>query len=237
MMDEVDFLDGTEQIWQRLTQVPVRNWRRSRRKASIIGYTGVDLRKTAKRWVKTGRMSLQYVQKSVYREPGKLVVLWDVSGSMAANIPLYLPWLQRLVRLSPSVGVFPFGTRLADVTAILRKRRGDTFSVLAAMTGLWAGGTSIGLAIQSFNEQFAQQWAASGTTVLVISDGWDVGHPELIVDEFRRLRRQDARIVWMNPWMATTGFEPRTRALLAAQPFLEKMVSGHDEQALLNLML
>jgi uncharacterized protein with von Willebrand factor type A (vWA) domain len=49
---------------------------------------------------------------------------------------------------------------------------------------------------------------ARGAVVVVISDGWDRGEPELLAEEMARLARVAHRIVWVNPLKASPGFAP-----------------------------
>jgi len=234
-VDESLFARDAEAFWLKTVPLPVRL--RSRKRAFRTGFQNIDMRRTARVWVKTGRISLDYVRKPVYRRPERLDVLWDVSGSMADYISLYLPWLKRLVYLSNDVRVFPFGTRLEDVTDALRGSTVQVHAALADIRGLWAGGTSIGAAVQSYVNRFAHGRVGRHTTVLIISDGWDVGNPQDITQALHAIKQRDAKVFWMNPWFATPGFAAKTRALLAAKPFLERMVAGHNQQALQSLML
>lgn len=229
------FANGENAGWLSTVPLPIRL--RSRTRAYRTGFHSIHLRKTARAWAKTGRFNLNYQRMPVYRQVERLDVLWDVSGSMVDYISLYLPWLQRLAQLSKEVRVFPFGTRLDEITDALRGPRRQTYAKLADLRGLWAGGTSIGEAIQTYVDGHTKPSGLRHTTVLIVSDGWDVGRAEDIAHALRAVKQADARVYWMNPWLATPGFEPKTRALLAAKPFLVRMVAGHNRRALKTLNL
>lgn len=66
------------------------------------------------------------------------------------------------------------------------------------------------------------------TTVLIISDGWDLGEPGPLGEVLRRIRRNVGRVVWLNPYAAERGFVPATGALQAALPFVDLMTSPGD---------
>jgi MoxR-like ATPase len=195
----------------------------------------IDLRKTVRLWNQTGRPGVHYRLRQSYRRSCPLVVLWDVSGSMASYIDLYFPWVYGLARRFDNIGIFPFGTRILEITALLRASFFVARSRLSELEQLWAGGTEIGTVLSEWIERYSARWLRSNATFLVISDGWDVGSTERLTRALRHIRSYDARIVWMNPLMATPGFEPKTRALRAAKPYLERMVSGHSIHHLLNL--
>lgn len=196
---------------------------------------GIDLRRTVRLWNQTGQPGVNYRPRQSYRGFGRLVVLWDVSGSMSSYIDLCFPWVYGLVRRFERIGVFPFGTRIVEITPYLRESFPAARARLAELERLWAGGTEIGAVLSAWIERYAARWLRSDTTIVLISDGWDFGSAETLTSALRYLRSFDARIIWMNPLMATPGFEPKTRALRAAKPYLETMVSGHSVRHLLNL--
>jgi len=154
---------------------------------------------------------------------------------MSTAIDLYFPWVYGLVRRLRNIAVFPFGTRVDEITGILRQPFPVARVRLARLEQLWAGGTHIGAVLREWIHRYADRWLRSDTTFIIISDGWDVGPPEELSSALRHLRSFDARLIWINPLMATPGFEPKTKALLAAKPYIDRMVSGHSEQNLLML--
>ena len=96
----------------------------------------------------------------------------------------------------------------------------------------WSGGTRIGEALKAFNDGHGRRGLARGAVVLVLSDGWDTGDPEVLAREMQRLRRLAYRIVWANPRKAAPGYQPVTGGMAAALPFVDAFVSGHSRAAL-----
>lgn len=188
-----------------------------------------------RQWQRIGHISLDYYPKVRYRVPGRVVVLWDVSGSMAEKSDLYLPWLYALRRKWKRLGVFPFATRMADISEALRAPYPIVRALLAEVENVWSGGTNIGWALQEWIGVYGDTWLRSDTVVVVLSDGWDVGTPDDVDAALHRMRARDARIIWANPWMGTPGFQPKTRALRAALPYLERMVPAGNENDLISL--
>jgi hypothetical protein len=68
--------------------------------------------------------------------------------------------------------------------------------------------------------------------IVILSDGWERGEPDLVAQEMQRLRRLAYRIVWVNPRVAASDFSPRTGGMAAALPHCDALVSGHSLQAL-----
>jgi uncharacterized protein len=63
--------------------------------------------------------------------------------------------------------------------------------------------------------------------VLLISDGWDRGDPALLGEEIARLQRSCHRLIWLNPLLETPEYEPLTRGLVAALPFVDDFLPVH----------
>jgi uncharacterized protein with von Willebrand factor type A (vWA) domain len=76
---------------------------------------------------------------------------------------------------------------------------------------------------------------ARGAVVVIMSDGWDRGEPELMAEQMARLERVAYRIVWSNPLKATDGYAPLARGMAAALPYLDEFVEGHSLRALEEL--
>ena len=68
--------------------------------------------------------------------------------------------------------------------------------------------------------------------MVIISDGWERGDPELVGREMARLSRLAHRIVWVNPRVGATAFAVRAGGMVAALPHCDALVSGHSFAAL-----
>jgi uncharacterized protein with von Willebrand factor type A (vWA) domain len=102
---------------------------------------------------------------------------------------------------------------------------------------MWSGGTRIGEAIRSFNIEWARRVLSRGPVVLLISDGWDLGDPELLAREIARLQRSVHRLIWLNPLLGSPGYEPLTRGMQAALPFVDDFLPVHNMASLEALAL
>ena len=52
---------------------------------------------------------------------------------------------------------------------------------------------------------------ARGAVVVILSDGWDRGDPEVLAEQMARLHRVAHRVVWVNPLKATPGLRAAGR--------------------------
>jgi uncharacterized protein with von Willebrand factor type A (vWA) domain len=139
-------------------------------------------------------------------------------------------------RRAGQVEVFTIGTRLTRITRDLRRRDPDAALASAARSvSDWSGGTRLGVSLQEFNDQWGSRGLARGAIVVVCSDGWDRGDPELIGAEMARLARVARRVVWVNPLKASPGYAPLARGMAAALPYVDQFVEGHAVSSLERL--
>jgi len=187
-----------------------------------------DLRATLARAHRTGGDPIVTVRRRVRSRPRRVVLLCDVSGSMAPYARAYLQLLHSAVG-GTRAEAFVFATRLTRLTRILRVRDPDVALARAgAAAPDWSGGTRIGAAIKGFMDEHGRRGMARGAVVVIVSDGWERGDPEVLGREMRRLRLVAHRVVWVNPRRAAPGFEPLVRGMVAALPWVDVFVSGHS---------
>jgi len=201
--------------------VPSRHGRRSGALADP------DWRRTVTRWARTEAADPRFRRRRSPRRLAPVVMLWDVSGSMATYVPHYWPWVYRLVETGAGrIGVFMFGTGLDEVTPAFELPPHLAKRALEAQMTTYGSGTAIGDSLALWIQQYGGDWIRPRTTVVIISDGWDTGSPERLEGALRTLRAQVARIIWINPLKATPGFEPKTRALKVAQHYWSRLTAG-----------
>jgi uncharacterized protein with von Willebrand factor type A (vWA) domain len=183
----------------------------------------------------TIRLSLRHGGEFVerrYREPAarprRLVLVCDVSGSMAPYARMLLMYMQASVAARARVEAFVFGTRLTRITRELAGRDPDRALHRAAeAVDDWSGGTRIGDALAELNRVHGRR-IGRGALVVVLSDGWDRGDPEVLAEEMARLRRCAHRVVWLNPLAADPRYEPLTRGMQAALPHVDHLIPGNS---------
>jgi hypothetical protein len=99
----------------------------------------------------------------------------------------------------------------------------------------WAGGTKIGESLRSFNRQYGRKLISRNTTFIILSDGWDTGEPATLAAELRITRRRIAKLIWLNPLMGLKDYEPITRGMSAALPYVDVFAAAHNLESLLAL--
>lgn len=166
----------------------------------------------------------------------RVVLLIDVSGSMAPYADALLRFAHAARRGGAPVEVFTLGTRLTRVTRELTHRdpRVALRAVLAAVPD-WSGGTRLGVLLREFLDTWGQRGLARGAVVVVLSDGWEREDAALLGDEMARLHRLAHRVVWANPLRARPGYAPLAAGMAAALPHVDDFVAGNSVAALEEL--
>lgn len=163
--------------------------------------------------------------------PRRVVLLVDVSGSMTAYADALLRLAHRMTTAAPpgTVEVFTVGTRLTHITKALRLRDPDRAIVAAGETVPdWSGGTRLGDNLKMFLDRWGARGMARGAVVVLFSDGWERGEPDLLAHQMARLQRVARRVVWVNPHRGKRGYEPVQQGVLAALPHCDDFLAGHS---------
>ena len=197
------------------------------------GNAGFDLRRSLRQSLRHGEV-LEFARRERRTKPRPLVVVADISGSMERYTRLLLLFIYGLTHgLSERVEAFAFGTRLTRLSRYLRKR--DVESALSGVSRAvtdWAGGTRIGDCLKRFNYDWARRVLGGGAVVLLISDGWDRGEPDVLATEMERLQRSCSRLVWLNPLLGSPEYEPLTQGIQAALPYVDDFLPVHNLESL-----
>jgi len=164
------------------------------------------------------------------RRPRRVVLLVDVSGSMAPYADSLLRLAHTLTRTAPrTTEVFTVGTRLTRITRAMRQRDPDTALAQAGATVPdWSGGTRLGEVLKAFLDRWGQRGMARGAVVVICSDGWERGDSALLAEQVQRLSRLAHRLVWVNPHRGKAGYEPVQAGIAASLPHLDDFLAGHS---------
>ncbi|HYY17922.1 MAG TPA: VWA domain-containing protein, partial [Streptosporangiaceae bacterium] len=208
-----------------------------------------DLRRTMRQAQRYGGEVIRLSRQARVVRPRRLVVLCDISGSMepyarALLMLMYVLYGAQSQGTQPQARsaqsrpeLFSFATRLTRLTPALAAASPDTMLVKAGEAAPdWSGGTRIGGALKEFNDRYGAPGMARGAVVLIISDGWDTGDPELLRQQMARLDRLAYRIVWANPRTQSSRYRPEVGGMAAAWPFCDAVVSAHNLDALDDLL-
>jgi uncharacterized protein with von Willebrand factor type A (vWA) domain len=239
---KTDFSLVPQQDAEALDRLSLRLFRRmalrlSRRlRSATTGAGPVDLRRTIRRGIPRGGELIDLEYRIRKRKPGRLVILLDVSGSMNPYSLFLLKFAYALQKHFERVHTFLFSTQLVDITAALK-----TPSLTEALVGLsreesgWSGGTKIGESLGEFLRLYGRKLLSRDTLLMILSDGWDTGEPEVLAAELAAAKRRVGKLIWLNPLLGLQGYEPVTRGMSAALPYIDVFAPAHNLESLLTL--
>ncbi|MGH7119801.1 MAG: vWA domain-containing protein [Acetobacteraceae bacterium] len=211
--------------------------RRTRRRRADPSGPEIDLAGTLRLSLRQGGEILRFARRRRISRPPPLVVICDISGSMARYTQLLLHFVHALTNLREHVQVFLFGTRLSNVTRQLRYRDPEVaFQLVAHIVPDWSGGTRIGEALASFNRFWARRVLAEGAIVLLVSDGLDRAGARGLAENMDRLHRSCRYLIWLNPLLRWDGFAPRSQGIRAMLPYVDEFRPVHNLQSLRALV-
>ncbi|HWA80168.1 MAG TPA: VWA domain-containing protein [Acetobacteraceae bacterium] len=211
--------------------------RRTRRRRADPAGPEIDLAGTLHASLRQGGEILRLARRRRVTRAPPLVVICDISGSMARYAQILLHFVHAVANLRERVHVFLFGTRLSNITRQLRHRDPEiAFQMVAHIVPDWSGGTRIGEALATFNRFWARRVLAQGAVVLLVSDGLDRDGAHGLAENMDRLHRSCRRLIWLNPLLRWEGFSPRSQGIRAMLPYVDEFRPVHNLESLRELV-
>jgi len=209
---------------------------KSRRREPYPRGDEIDPRRTLRRnMVKYGGDIVELLRRRRKIRKVKIVLLCDVSGSMDCYSKFLVQFIYSLQNQLSGVETFVFSTRLTRATPFLKGK--EPYEALRALTENvrdWSGGTRIGECLKAFDEGYGRSMNRK-TVVIIISDGWDTGDTELVTEEMQKLQMTFRKIIWLNPLLGSPTYEPLTKGMQAALPFVDYFLPVHNLDSLVTL--
>ncbi|HMR66630.1 MAG TPA: VWA domain-containing protein [Anaerolineae bacterium] len=203
--------------------------RRTRRRVPAGQGAYLDLRRTFRRNLRHGGIPLKLTWRERKFKRRPLVVICDISGSMERYARVLLQFIYTISNGLDKVEAFAFSTRLTRITRQLRQKEIDVaLDQVVALCQDWGGGTRIGDALKTFNYRWSRRVLTQGAIVLIISDGWDRGDIDRLKTEMERLQLNAQRLIWLNPLLGSASYEPLTRGIQAALPYIDDFLPVHN---------
>ena len=212
--------------------LPVQPLKTRRAQASTLT-ARIDARRTLREAMRTGGELTTLKYKAPVTRWPNLVVLCDISGSMADYSRMVLHFVHAVANRKgqgwAKVHAFTFGTRLTNITRHLRARDVDAALKAAGQEAQdWSGGTRIGQSLHAFNRDWSRRVLGQGAVVLLITDGLDRDDSALLAKETERLHLSCRRLIWLNPLLRWTGFAPKAQGIRAILPHVDSFRAGHS---------
>jgi uncharacterized protein len=210
--------------------------RLSRRIKKIASHGRIDLRRTIRRSIGRGGDPIDLSFRSRKLQQLKLVIVLDVSGSMNPYSIFFVRFAYALQKYFKRVDTFLFSTQLTEITSALRARQlRDALESLAEQAAGWSGGTKIGDSLRELNLRHGRRLFSRDTVFMVLSDGWDTGDPEMLAEQLSAIKRRVRKLMWLNPLLGMADYQPITRGMNAALPYIDVFAPAHNLESLLEL--
>jgi uncharacterized protein with von Willebrand factor type A (vWA) domain len=212
--------------------------RRTRRwsKADSFRRERLDLKRMVREAGCRGTGAIRPLFRAQQRRVPPLVVLCDISGSMDAYARPLLHFLYGLINGGERVHAFLFGTRLTNVTRLLRDRDPDSAIAKASRAVQdWSGGTRIGESLHRFNKFWARRVLGQNATVLLFTDGLDRSAGEGVALEARRLAASCRRLIWLNPLLRFEAYAPLAAGAAALSTYIHDVRPCHSLKSVADL--
>jgi uncharacterized protein with von Willebrand factor type A (vWA) domain len=213
-----------------LQEIRTRRYRPNRRGSRA------DLRASLRQALKGGGdiIPLRWKERQLRRPP--LVILCDISGSMAQYSRMVMHFMHRLTNDRDRVHSFVFGTRLTNITRPLRNRDIDlALDKISEEVVDWSGGTRIGACLHDFNRNWSRRVLGQGAVVLLITDGLDREGAEGLDEEMERLHKSCRRLIWLNPLLRYEGYAPKSMGAQAMIHHVDELRTVHNLKGLKDL--
>jgi len=210
--------------------LPLRPSRRYRRNRTGERF---DMRGTLRASMRTQGEPFRRAWRSRTTRRRSLVLILDVSGSMAPYSRPLVHFAHAAATAGRRVEVFCFGTRLTRITPAIRRRdpSAATRAVSQAVED-WEGGTRIGDSLKELLDGWSARSALRGSVVVLCSDGLERGDPVMLTRQMERLGRLAHRVVWVNPLKGSPRYEPLARGMAASLPHVDVFLAGHNLESL-----
>jgi uncharacterized protein len=234
-----DFADfsATEMAHARrvLAELPWRLGKRRTRRWAPRDGASVNLRPILRKAMSQGEiLELEFRRRRTAPRP--IVFIGDVSGSMERYSRVLMHFVYGLARHVRHVESFVFSTTLTRIThRVVRPGAERQLTAVIRSVGDWGGGTQIGASLRAFNTRWARRVMRHGPVVVLVSDGWDRGDPVMLSRELARMRRSCRRLIWLNPLLGAADYEPLTRGMQAALPYVDDFLPAHNLASLEQL--
>jgi uncharacterized protein with von Willebrand factor type A (vWA) domain len=211
--------------------------RKSRRLLPTRGRGRVDPRRSLRRAIATDGEILRLARRARAVEEPRLVVLCDTSGSMDRHVRFLLAFLLSLKKAARRTELFAFNTSLVRLTPwITPTKIAATLDRMAAGVPGWSGGTQIGRCLAAFVERYLDEMVGASTVVLIVSDGLDRGDTGQLAGAMRAIHTRARRVVWLNPLLGDSRYEPTARGMAAALPYVDVFAPAHNLESLEKLL-
>jgi hypothetical protein len=156
----------------------------------------LDVRRTLRRNMGWGGVPFVTVWKQKRIEKPRVMVLCDVSGSVAAMAQFLLMFLYALNEALKDIRSFAFASSLIEVSDILESEPIEA-AIAKIMQAIGFGSSNYGNSLADFEDGW-ERYVSNKTTIIILGDARG-NRTDPRTDIMQRLSQRAKRIIWLNP--------------------------------------
>lgn len=185
----------TNLIRQMSRRMATRISRRYRRTTKV---DRVDLRRSIRKNIRYGGTMLNLKYKTKRIQKPKLLVICDVSGSMARYATFVVQFLYGLSSAVSGLDIFVFAEELEDAGRLFQDSKSfeATMANLMSRSRVWGKGTNLGQALDTLLKEHPQVLTGK-TIVVIVSDTKTLAVAEA-ARKMNEIKRRVRDIIWLN---------------------------------------
>ncbi|MCZ6809115.1 MAG: VWA domain-containing protein [Proteobacteria bacterium] len=192
-----------------------------------------DLRRSMRLILKNNGQLIELVRKRRLTVSRPLVLICDISGSMSRYSRVFLYFAHVMTARQHRVHTFVFGTRLTNITRRLADKDIDrALAAVSADVKDWDGGTRIAECLERFNVDWSRRVLAQSGIVVLLSDGLERDSRADLGFQMQRLHRSCRQLIWLNPMLRYSEFEPRAMGIRTMLPHVDLFLPAHNIESL-----
>ncbi|MBN2108548.1 MAG: VWA domain-containing protein [Deltaproteobacteria bacterium] len=193
----------------------------------------IDLRRSIRQSTQRGGEIMNILTKDRKPRQTKLVLIADVSGSMDVYSRFLIKFIYGMQKHLRDTETFAFGTKLMRISDILSNRTlENAMTILSQQVQFWSGGTDLGGCFAEFNRHYGGKLRKRNRILVILSDGWDKGDPDLLKKQMTLFKRGFRKIIWLNPNLKYDRYEPLCLGMSTAMPFIDHFLPCHNLKTL-----
>lgn len=193
----------------------------------------LDLKRTMRYNLRRGSSIQRFLFSEKKEKKLKLVLLCDVSKSMDLYSRFLIHFIYAFQNAYDRIDTFVFSTALHQVSEILKEYEFTrAFEIISERIPHWSGGTKIGQSIADFIAGYSHGLLDKNTIVLILSDGWDTGEPEILAEAMQQLQKSASRVIWLNPLAGSPDYQAEVTGMKTALPFIDVFAAAHNVESL-----
>ena len=238
VLTKKDFLNLSEdemRLMMRVLQKLARKMahQKSRLRKKSKRYLHIDLKQTIRTNMRKGSEIQQLVFSEKKNRKLKLVLLCDVSRSMDLYSRFFIHLIYAFQNAHDKIETFVFSTALHRISEILDTNEfKEAFQTISDRIPHWSGGTTIGSCLNDFAQNYGHGILDKKTVVLILSDGWDTGTPEIMKEAMKIIYKKSKKVIWLNPLAGNPDFSPEAIGMKTALPYIDTLASAHNLESL-----